>query len=97
MSNVCRIAWIAAGLILAAPAWAQTVRDTPKGPSVGTGVPGRWFLIIRTEDGLAPEVGPFPQRSDCNNAMVSVVEDVRAEYGEAMASKARARARCERR
>lgn len=95
MTRICQAVCLAAALAFPAPAPAQTVRNTPQGPAIDTGIAGRWFLVIRTEDGLAPEVGPFPQKSDCVRATDGVVENVRLEHGVAMARKARSRARCE--
>lgn len=89
--------FVVSALALPGPAGAVTIRETPRGPVADTGIPGRWFLVIQTEDGLAPEAGPFPLKSDCERVADEVVRDVRAEHGAAMAAKTRRRARCERR
>lgn len=72
-------------LSVAYPAHSQTVRQTSRGPAVDTGVQGRWFLVIRTDDDQLPEAGPFPQFADCTRVLAEVLKDIGTEHGQALA------------
>lgn len=84
---------VAACLAAAIPAAAQMGER----PSVNSGMHGRWWLVIRADDGRLPELGPLPSREACLAAQDSVVADMRARSGDRVAARTRERSFCERR
>ena len=84
---------VAAALAWAVPAAAQMSER----PSVNSGMQGRWWLVIRADDGRLPELGPLPSREACLAAQDSVVADMRASGGDRLAARTRERSFCERR
>lgn len=63
-------------------------------PRANSGMAGRWWLVVRTDDGRMPEAGPFPSRSVCEAAQDHMVSDVRAQHGANMANRSRAQSSC---
>lgn len=84
---------VTACLAAALPAAAQMGER----PRANTGLDGRWWLVIRTDDGRLPELGPLPSREACLAAQDSVVADMRASGGDRLAARTRERSFCERR
>jgi hypothetical protein len=63
-------------------------------PRANTGLQGRWWLVVRTDDGRLPEAGPFPSLGVCETAQDRVVADIRAQSGSDMANRARTQSYC---
>lgn len=66
-------------------------------PRVDSGQQGRWWMVVRADDGRMPEAGPYLTQSDCEAMRDATVSNIRRQQNDRMAARLRERSYCERR